>query len=194
MKTLLFSILLLSMVTGFAWANGKGDAYRLTVDTPPAKAPKTDSKRSGISDPDATAILAEDDHYIRRDYYFMAEAPLAQEDYIYISLSKMVTPPSEQTKGEAKFLKIGDGREVWSKNYWNSRIARKNELLLGTVVVIFEGNKHNDIYNAPEDKKSARSGSWLMARVTDTNGLYKGYVAVSGGYKVSPDNLRVVMK
>lgn len=32
-----------------------------------------------------------------------------------------------------------------------------------------------------------------MARITDTSNLYKGYVTVSGNYKVGQGNLRVIL-
>jgi hypothetical protein len=35
--------------------------------------------------------------------------------------------------------------------------------------------------------------NWFMAKITDISDLYKGYVTVSGGYKVNPKNLRVLV-
>jgi len=135
----------------------------------------------------------EDRHYIQTDDYFISEHPMGDSAWIYVTLSKMTTPPKKQTKGEAEFFKIKDGNNLWTRYYWRSRVARPEEIRLGTTMIMFEGNSLHDAYQAPGDKASARSNNWFMAKVTDISDLYKGYITVSGGYKVNPKNLRVLV-
>ncbi len=136
----------------------------------------------------------DDDHFIQKDDYFVSDHPLEKQSYIYVTLSKMVTEPSELTKGEGEFFKIADGSNMWSKHFYQTRIVQKGELRLGTKVIIFEGRRReNGIYFAPEKKEEARGRAWFLAKVTDVSDLYRGYVTVSGNYKVSPKNLRVLL-
>ena len=136
----------------------------------------------------------DDDHFIQKDDYFVSDHPLEKQSYIYVTLSKMVTEPSELTKGEAEFFKIADGSNMWSKHFYQTRIIQKGELRLGTKVIIFEGHRReNGIYFAPEKKEEARGRAWFLAKVTDLSDLYRGYVTVSGNYKVSPKNLRIIL-
>lgn len=135
----------------------------------------------------------EDRHYIQGDDFFISEQPMGDNAWIYVTLAKMTQPPNAQTKGEAEFFKIANGASQWTKFFWRTRIARPDEIRLGTLMIMFEGNSRNDAYQAPQDKSDARQNSWFMARVTDVSDLYKGYVTVSGGYKVNPQNLRVLV-
>lgn len=136
----------------------------------------------------------EDDHYIQQDDIFIAERPLGSSAWIYVQLAKMTTAPSSQTKDEGEFFRVTDGTSHWTRHYWKTRIVRPNEIKLGTVVIIFEGRSSKGVYQAPDKKSSARSHNWFMAKITDTSDLYKGYITVSGGYKVSPNNLRVIVR
>ena len=105
----------------------------------------------------------------------------------------MKTPATAQTKNEAEFLTVRDGEEIWTKYYYKTRIAAKPELKLGLEVFVFDMND-NDIYRAPENKDEAIGNNWFMAKITDMSDMYKGYVTVSGGYKVKFDNIRVAVK
>ena len=135
----------------------------------------------------------EDRHYIQSDDFFISEHSMDGHEWIYVQLAKMTQPPTAQTKGEAEFFKIKDGNSLWSKYYWRTRIARPDEIRLGATMIMFEGNSLHDAYQAPQDKSGARQSNWFMARVTDVSDLYKGYVTVSGGYKINPKNLRVLV-
>jgi outer membrane protein OmpA-like peptidoglycan-associated protein len=138
------------------------------------------------------AFAEEDKHYMQSNDYLISDQQLDNSEWIYVSLAKMTTAPSAATKGEGEFFRVTDGNSLWTKNYWKTGIAMKNEIRLGAVVVIFEGHQENEIYKAPDTKDNARSSNWFMARITDTSDLYKGYLTVSGGYKVAPDNLRII--
>ncbi len=89
---------------------------------------------------------------------------------------------------------VGSGKEIWTKYYWKSRIAAKGEIKIGKTIIAFNDNREDDIYYAPENKEGARTDSWFMAKITDTTDMYKGYVMVSGGYKVAIDNIRIPLK
>ena len=137
--------------------------------------------------------VGEDRHYIQSDDFFISEQPMGDNAWIYVTLSKMTQPPNAQTKGEAEFFKITDGKSLWTKYFWRTRLARPDEIRLGALMVMFEGRQVVDVYQQPENKESARRDAWFMAKITDVTDLYKGYVTVSGGYKVSPKNLRVLV-
>ena len=140
----------------------------------------------------APAFAEDDDHYINSDHYFVTKEKFAQ-GWIYVSLATLKTPATVQSKNEAEFLIVKDGEEVWTKFYYKTRIATKEELKLGLQVIIFDMND-NDLYRAPANKDEALSANWFMSKITDVTDMYKGYVTVSGVFKVSLDNMRVVVK
>lgn len=140
------------------------------------------------------AEVGEDEHFIQSDDYFISEEAFTSQAWIYVSLSKMVTPPSASTKREAEFMKISDGNKVWTKNYYKTAIAKKSDLKLGAVVIAFNDNMQNDVYAAPGSKESSRGGAWFIGKIIDMSDLYKGHVTVAGNYKVAPKNLRIITK
>lgn len=141
----------------------------------------------------ATPIFAEDDdHFINSDHYFITKEKLTQ-GWIYVTLSTLKTAATPQTKGEAEFMTVRGGEEIWTKFYYKTRIAQKNEIKIGLEVIAFEISV-DDIYRAPENKDEAFQNNWFMAKITDVSDMYKGYVTVAGGWKVKLDNMRVVVK
>ncbi len=171
---------------------------------PPPPQPKPKAKRQAAppayeqapaSDSGFTAAAGgDDDHFIQSDDYFVQKHDLEGHAWIWVDLAKAVTAPSSGSKGEGEFMKVRDGQNYWTKYYWQTRIANKSELKLGMHVIAFNDNRRNDIYQAPEKKDRARGGGWFYAKITDMSDLYKGYVTVSGNYKVSPGNLRVIKR
>jgi hypothetical protein len=135
----------------------------------------------------------DDDHFIQKDDYFVSPVALEKNPYIYLSLAKMVTEPSVRSKGEAEFFKVIDGSTIWTKFYFQSRIAQDGDIRLGTLVIVHEGRTDESVYLAPETKEGARGGSWFMAKVTDVSDLYRGHITVSGNYKISLRNLRILL-
>jgi hypothetical protein len=132
-----------------------------------------------------------DNHYIQPDDYFISDRPLEGHSWIGIQVAKMIEPPGANTNGEAKFMRVHDGKELWTKNYWQSRIAAENEIKIGTVAIMFDYSS-GDVYIPPKQRDDARTHNWFMAKITDTSTLYKGHVLVSGGYNVRKDNIRVI--
>lgn len=136
-------------------------------------------------------FATEDAHFIQSDDYFISDKPLGDNAWIHIYLAKLVN--SNSPKGDAQFMRVGDGKKIWTKNFYTTRIANKNELKLGMKVTMLDASE-DDIYHAPKTKEEARKGSWFMAVITDMSDLYKDYVTVSGGYKVSLNAIRVLIK
>jgi len=135
-----------------------------------------------------------DAHFIQPADYFISQNDFPGQGYIWVNLAKVITPPSAKTKNEGQFMIVESGKELWTKYFWKSRIASKSEIKIGKLIIAFDNNKTDDVYCAPENKEDARTGSWFMAKITDTTDTYKGYVMVSGGYKVSLDNIRIPFK
>lgn len=145
----------------------------------------------------AAALFAgEDRHFIQDDDYFINEdGDLGNNTDIYVEIAKMIEPASASTKGEAKFMTIPDGNEVWSQYYWQSRpVQSEGEIKLGTVIICSETSE-NSTYIAPRNADESRiNNRWFMAKVVDLSQMYKGIVKVSGGYDVSRENLRLLGK
>lgn len=138
-------------------------------------------------------VFAEDDdHYIDSEHYFITKEKLKQ-GWIYVSLATMKTPATAQTKNEAEFITVKDGEEVWTKFYYKTRILKKEEIKVGVEVIMCEIGE-DEAYRAPVEKDEALQATWFMAKITDISDMYKGYVTVSGGYKIRLDNMRVVVK
>ncbi len=138
------------------------------------------------------AFAEDDDHYINSDYYFITKENFKQ-GWIYVTIATLKTAATAQTKGEAEFITVRDGEEIWTKYYYKTRIAAKEELKIGLQVIVLEFNE-NDVNRAPASKDEALGNNWFMAKITDVSDMFKGYVTVSGGYKVSLDNMRVIVK
>jgi len=150
-----------------------------------------------VTDPGTTAVAPTgnaDAHYIQPEEYFVFDELLGNKEWQYVELGRMISPASAETKNQAQFFIINGGQTKWA-NYWvKTRIATTSDLALGKEVVIFEGDTDNDIYQAPKTNQQARTYSWYMARIVDTSETFRGYVMVSGGYKVALNNMRVVVK
>lgn len=138
-------------------------------------------------------VSAEDDHYIDDEHYFISREKLTS-GWMSVTLATMKTPATVETKNEAEFLTVADGEEVWTKFFWKTRVLQKSEIKKGLLVIAFEGRNDEGVYCAPENKDEALGSPWFMAKITDLSDMYKGYVTVSGGYKVKVDNIRVAVK
>ncbi|MCX8122986.1 MAG: hypothetical protein N3F66_02330 [Spirochaetes bacterium] len=171
----------------------KGRVTDAALDSLTTKSTDTKSTQKSKSTGDYVPSDA-DAHYIQPSDYFIADREFPNQGWIYVYIAKVVTPPSTQTKNEGQFMKVQDGKEIWTKYHWKSRIATSSDIKIGAIVIIFDGNYQNNIAMPPKNKDEARAENWFMAKITDTTDLYKGYVTVSGGYKVSVDNLRMPLK
>ena len=151
----------------------------------PARPAEEEQAPAGSSD--------DDRHYIFPDDYFIQNKGLGNSAWIYVKLAKLVTPPNRQTKDEGEFMEIYKGTNIWTKHYWQTRLADQSELKLGMHVIAFNDHNQGGVYKAPQKKDKARGGRWFYAKITDMSDTYKGYVTLSGNYKVDLDNLRVIL-
>ncbi len=135
----------------------------------------------------------EDEHYVQSDEYFIGYEKFALP-WQYVYLSKVITPPTKQTKDEGQFMMVSSGQEIWTKFYYKTRKATEKEIKIGTQVIAFEAMDNESVYRAPESRDEMTSYNWFMAKITDVSDLYKGFVTVSGDYKVRLDNMRVIVK
>jgi hypothetical protein len=136
----------------------------------------------------------DDEHFIQSDDYFVQKHALENHAWMYVDLAKAVTLPNSDSKWEGEFMKIKDGQNYWTKFHWRTRIASKDELRLGMHLIAFNDNTRDGVYRAPDKKERARGGSWFYAKITDMSDLYKGYVTVSGNYKVGLNNIRLLLR
>jgi hypothetical protein len=114
----------------------------------------------------------EDEHWFTADDYLVSERPYEGRPRPFIKRAVMMTPPTEGTKSEAHFL-LANGKEMWTANYWRSRVAADADLTLGAMVFCTQGGGR-----APDSKAHARRLQWVLGPITDVSDLYKGMVAV----------------
>ena len=136
-------------------------------------------------------MAAEDVHFIQPDDYFISDSALGDHAWIPVHLAKMINANSP--KGDAQFMRVKDGKKLWTKNFYTTRIAQKSDLKLGVKMIALDTSE-DGIYRAPKTKQEARTVPWFLAVITDTSDLYKDYVTVSGGYKVNINAMRILIK
>lgn len=135
-----------------------------------------------------------DVHFIQPDDFFYLEEPWTGPNWEYVKLGKLVTAPTPETKNQAEFMSAGNSSKEWAKWWAKTRIATRADLALGKEVICFNDNTSGDVYFPPDSNQNARNGAWFVARITDMSELFKGYVLVTDGYKISEKNLRVIIK
>lgn len=135
----------------------------------------------------------DDEHFILDDEYFVSAEKFSLP-WKYVYLAKMMAPATKETKNEAQFMMVASGDEIWTKFYYRTRKLAEGEIKVGLEVICCEASDDEGVYRSPENKDEARSNAWFMAKITDVSDKYKGYITVSGGYKVRLNNMRVVVK
>lgn len=140
----------------------------------------------------ALSPTKQDSHYLTREDYFIGETELGSQEWIRVGVAKMTKPASAATNNEAEFLSAQTGTSVWTKYYFKTRVAAKEELAVGTMVICLD-TAENNIYRAPKNNNEARTAIWWASRITDNSEIFKGYVIVGGNYKVALDAVRIVV-
>ncbi len=136
-----------------------------------------------------------DDHYVDEDVVFVSANPFSGSGYIWISPATVMKAPSAETKNEGQYMIIQSGEEMWTKNAWKTVIASESDLKVGMVVVFFAGREVDDVRQPPEDKEQAQAQhGWVMAKITDMSNKYRGYLTLSGGWKVAMEDFRIIVK
>ena len=146
-----------------------------------------------VVSPSASQVTApgSDAHFVQVDDYFVLEQALTDQSFVYAALGKMLTAPGINTNNQGRFRRVLDNQEVWTQFYGKTRIARAADYILNQEVYFPNQLDSYGNYRAPESSSEARSGWWMKARVTDISELHKGFLTVSGGYKVNLNALRV---
>lgn len=166
-------------------------------------AQKTEDKVDLSSTPKNTLnkFSEHDGHYIPLEAYFIS-IPLdtnfigidlmAGRDWIYVSPALKESSSFLPNKSKENFIQLSDGKHVWTKFFWKSRIAVKDDLKIGTIVISME-KWGGEYYVQPDSYEQSSHYLWCMARIIDTNNIDNGYVTVSGPSKVGIKNLRVIV-
>lgn len=149
-----------------------------------------------VTDPGTTVAPTgnADAHFLQPEEYFVYDELLGDREWQYVDLARMISPATTETKNQAQFFIIKGGQTKWMKYWVKTRIATSADFSLGKEVIVFEGENVNDVYQAPKTNQEARTWSWFSARIVDTSEVFRGYVMVSGGYKVALNNMRVIVK
>lgn len=141
----------------------------------------------------ALSPTKQDSHFLTREEYFIGDGELGNKEWIGVGVAKLITPASASTNNQAEFIRTQSGATVWTPYYFKTRIAAKEELLPGTMVICLD-TAEGGIYRAPKDNAEARSAAWWLSRITDNSEIFKGYVIVGANYKVALNAIRIVVK
>ncbi len=132
-----------------------------------------------------------DAQFVLVDDYLIMEEPLLAQNYTYGTIGKMLTAPTQASDNAGRFLRVMDGTEIWTKYFAKTRIANSSDYILTKEVLFADLTNNLGIYRAPENRTEAKNSWWFKARITDISEINRGYVMVSGGYKVNLSALRV---
>ena len=155
--------------------------------TTSGKTAKSKGKYSGAS--------TGDEHYVDDNVIFVSKDAFSGSGYIWVSPSTVMEAPTAKTKNEGQYMIIQSGTEIWTKNAWKTVIASEKDLKVGLVVIFFGGREVDDVRQPPEDKEQAQAEhGWVMAKITDMSNKYRGYITLSGGWKVAMENIRKIVK
>ena len=163
------------------------DSSKSSGTTTSGKGAKSKGKYSGA----ATG----DEHYVDDNIIFISKDAFSGSGYIWVSPSTVMEEPSAKTKNEGQYMIIQSGTEIWTKNAWKTVIASEKDLKVGTIVIFYSGREIDDVRQPPEDKEQAQAEhGWVMAKVTDMSNKYRGYLTLSGGWKVAMEDFRIIVK
>lgn len=147
--------------------------------------------------PRSTALVVEpayapgeDAHWFRDDDYLISNRPYEGRALRSLQVAKMTAVATAQTKTEARFL-TSDGRELWTASFWQSRVATREDLVLGALAMCpYTGAREVE---APRDKHRARQRRWMIGVISDDADLYKGRITV-GDTSCAVDAVRVPLR
>ena len=127
-------------------------------------------------------------HCLAEDVMFAGKKAFTAR-YEYVFAARMTGQPG--AGGDATFLSLNDGGELVTQHYYQTRAAQPGEVAVGTMVIMPHINR-DGVYVAPETRDKAHKTRWWLARVTSVASADRGYVIVSGGYKIATNALRMV--
>ncbi|MBM4403566.1 MAG: LPP20 family lipoprotein [Candidatus Cloacimonetes bacterium] len=135
-----------------------------------------------------------DSHYVQSDDFFVFDVPLGSNEYIYVHLAKLQTPPSAATNNQAEFFLVMSGDRQWKDHWVRTRKAQTEDLRIGAEIIVFDQTDNSGVYRSPISNQEARSHNWYMTRITDLSDMYKGYVLGSGGLKIGLTCIRIIVR
>ncbi|HOX31421.1 MAG TPA: hypothetical protein PLB91_03775 [Spirochaetales bacterium] len=101
-------------------------------------------------------------------------------------VSKVLTPASPATKGQAEAVFISNGKKTWVNYVVNSRKATKADCVVGATLFYLPGWAEHDKI----DSDTYRKSGWDLGNVTSVEYLYKNQVEI-GGERYTIDYVRV---
>jgi hypothetical protein len=134
---------------------------------------------------------AADAHFVVVNDYFIMEQPLVDQSYVYSAIARMEMAPSPATNDQGKFRRLLDDQAVWTKHYTKTRIARDTDFVEEVEIFFLNVVDDNGIYRAPQSSSECQTGWWYKARVTDISEKHRGFLTVSGGFRVHLNAIRV---
>ena len=137
---------------------------------------------------------ATDIHFIEDDDFFVSENSINDSPFIQVKTAKMINPPTKVNKMQGQFMLTGDGSQITTGNYYSTKVGKLESLKTDQTVICFEGKNDDGIYRGPQTDEDKRNGTWIMSKVKDLSQAQNGYVVLSNGYKVSLDNIRIIVK
>ncbi len=137
---------------------------------------------------------ATDLHYIEDDDFFVSEVALGDNPFMIVKTAKLINPPTQASKMQGQFMLTGEGTQIWTKNYFSTKIGKLAALKPGSVVIYFESKGDDGIMRGPQTDEEKRTGVWIMAKVVDLTKAPEGYIVLSNENKVGLGNIRVITK
>ncbi len=165
----------------------KEDAGSATTPAAATAAPTAD--QPGLVPTAPRSPDSEDRHWFQPDDFLISAQPYTAGKLDRLVLAKRLRDPNHH--GEAVFL-TAQSNEVTTANYWQTRIARPADLVVGALAFCF-ADWNATTAARPADKTSARQGYWFVSRVTDTADLGQGKVLV-GTVTCDLDGVRVPLR
>ena len=124
---------------------------------PAAAAPVTAS-------PPVVEIPAEDSQWFQPDDYLVSDTPYANIRLDGLRLAKLVGP-APAAGASAHFIDAL-GRELETRTYWSTRIAKPQDLLVGQLAFC-HAQMNTAEGTTPTTRDDARLGQWTLARISD---------------------------
>lgn len=135
-----------------------------------------------------------DAHFLNADQEFFVAEQEYEGGYIYVTLGTMVTPASDQTRGEAQFVSLGGhkpaGERFWSRWYWKTRAATTQDIAVGLLAFCLDATDPQGVYRAPGSRNEAVSTAWFLATIVDVSDLFRQRVLFDQ-YTAGTQGLRV---
>ncbi len=143
------------------------------VAPPPSSAPSTAYGEG----PGPAYAPGEDQHWFSSDDYLVAPNSQHTERVQEVRVAKMTEPPTDGSKGEARFL-VANGKDLWTRNYHPSRVAEVADLVVGARAFCHSNSTYRPETAGPRNKQDSRNDQWYFGPITDVSDVYKGRISV----------------